>query len=253
MKTSAPVQLALFTASAIAAGSSTCAIDCFQSLITNGPPMQCKEATDYLCFCTMSTLQDGFVQCVNKDCGDKKDTAIGWANDLCNKLGHPISLGTPEGPPKTDETTDANAPPTSTSDEVKETSATEKTTAEAVQTTTTDAEPTGSKTQQSAGSETSEQTSETTAVEFTSSAANSTTSATKSTASKPKDTAESQASDDADETNAGQPTGDSAVTLTGSATPSSTSDTEDSNAGNFVVAPDFLVAAGIAAALWQLL
>ncbi|KAF4964326.1 hypothetical protein FSARC_7732 [Fusarium sarcochroum] len=256
MKTSAAAQLALFTASAMAAGSSTCAIDCFQGLITNGPPMQCKEATNYLCFCTMPTLQDGFVQCVNKDCGDEKDAAIGWANDLCKKLGHPIDLDTPEGSPKTDETTDSNAPPTSTSNKAKETTEAQKaSTTEAAQTTTTEPDHTASKTQNSSDDETSEQLSETTAIELTSAAANSTSSIAKNTASKPKETAESQGSDSAEETTAErvQPTGDSVATFTGSATPSSTSGSDDSNVGNFVAAPDFLVAAGAAAAVWQLL
>lgn len=59
-------------------------IDCFQGLITDGPPVGCKEATNYLCFCTMPTLQSNFVQCADKTCVDEKAGAMAWANELCS-------------------------------------------------------------------------------------------------------------------------------------------------------------------------
>lgn len=99
MRKPTAAKLALLMASVATAAESTCAvcawfsntpsmlterqIDCFQGLITNGPPADCKEATNYLCFCTMPTLQDNFSKCADKSCADEKGGAMSWANELC--------------------------------------------------------------------------------------------------------------------------------------------------------------------------
>ncbi|KAF4992717.1 hypothetical protein FGRMN_6982 [Fusarium graminum] len=264
MRKSTPYQLALFMASvATAADTSTCAIDCFQGLITNGPPAQCKEATNYLCFCTMPAPQDNFMQCVDKTCSSEKDTATAWAGELCAKLGKPIDLGTPQDPPKTDATTAVDVPATSVSEIAKPSTeagkATEsksiesKTTEEAAPTTTAAAETTEPKADRTPTTETSQAPSETTAVGAISNS-------TMTSIGKPKDTTKSDASGDAAETTSDKSTGDKpVVTLTGtansaSATASESSSAEnDSNAASSIVTSGLFTSVGIAVALWQLL
>ncbi|EMT66143.1 hypothetical protein NOF04DRAFT_21685 [Fusarium oxysporum II5] len=243
MKKPTSVQLVLFMASVATAADSTCAIDCFQGLITNGPPAGCKEATNYLCFCTMPTLQGNFVQCADKTCADGKDGAMAWANELCGKLGKPIDLGGSGGSPKTDETTVVNVPTTSAGGEVKPTTEAEKTTDE-VPTTTTEAK-TESKVEEPSSDKTSEVTSE-------SSAGETTASSVKTTVSKPKET--NDASGSAAEATADQTSDDSVVTITGTAdTATATpSPTDGSNVANSA-GPNFYAAVGVAAAFWQLL
>ncbi|KAF5665696.1 hypothetical protein FHETE_6549 [Fusarium heterosporum] len=259
MRKSTPYQLALLMASvATAADTSTCAIDCFQVLITNGPPAQCKEATNYLCFCTMPALQDNFMQCVDKTCSSEKDTATAWAGELCAKLGKPIDLGTPQDPPKTDATTAVDIPATSASDVVKPTTeagkVTEsKTTKEAAPTTTAAVETTEPKADKTPTTETSQVPSETTAVGTISNS-------TMTSISKPKDTTKSVASGDAAEATADKTTGDEpVVTLTGTADSATATASEsssaqnDSNAADSIVTPGLFTSVAIAVALWQLL
>ncbi|KAM0354328.1 hypothetical protein ACHAPU_001372 [Fusarium lateritium] len=256
MRKSTPYQLALFMASvATAADTSTCAIDCFQGLITNGPPAQCKEATNYLCFCTMPALQDNFMQCVDKTCSSEKDTATAWAGNLCAKLGKPIDLGTPQDPPKTDATTAVDAPATSASEVVKPTTevgkVTEsKTTEEAAPTTTAAVEATEPKADKTTSAETSQVPSETTTVGTISNS-------TMTSISKPEETTKSDASSEA---TADKTTGDKpVVTLTGTADSATATASEsssaqnDTNAANSIVTPGLLTSVGIAVALWQLL
>ncbi|CAJ0550967.1 Ff.00g108970.m01.CDS01 [Fusarium sp. VM40] len=264
MRKSTPYQLAFLMASvATAAETSTCAIDCFQGFIANTPPAQCKEATNYLCFCTMPTLQDEFMQCVDKTCASEKGAATSWAGELCSKLGKPIDLGTPEAPPKTDATTAVSAPVTSTSDEVKPTteagtvSEPKKTTEDAAQNTTAATEKTEPKADKTPTDQTPALPSETTAIETSSNS-------TMTSISKPRETTKSDASEksdasrDAAKATADETTGDSVVTLTGTAdtataSASETAAADDSNAADFIAAPGTLVAVGFAVALWQLL
>ncbi|KAH7254208.1 uncharacterized protein BKA55DRAFT_689708 [Fusarium redolens] len=245
MRKPTSIQLVFFMASVATAADPTCAIDCFQGLITNGPPAGCKEATNYLCFCTMPTLQDNFVQCADKTCVDEKDGAMAWANELCAKLGKPIGLGGSEGSPKTDETTTVNVPPTSASGEVKPTTEAGKTT-DAVPTTATE-DKTESKVEETSSDKTSEVPSEPSVGETTATSI-------KTTVSKPKETNVSGASGSAAEATADQPTDDSVVTITGTAdTATATpSPTDDSNLANSA-GPNFYAAVGVAAAFWQLL
>ncbi|KAF5654093.1 hypothetical protein F25303_1736 [Fusarium sp. NRRL 25303] len=243
MKRSTSIHLALFMASVAIAADSTCAIDCFQGLITNGPPAGCKEATNYLCFCTMPTLQDNFVQCADKTCANEKAGAMAWANELCGKLGKPIDLGGSGGSPKTDETTAVDAPTSSASNEVKPTTEAGKITDE-VPTTTTEAK-TESEVEETSSDKTSEATSE-------SSAGETTATSIKTTVSKPKETNDTSGS--AAEATADQTSDDSVVTVTGTAdTATATpSPTDGSNVANSA-GPNLYAAVGVAAAFWQLL
>ncbi|KAL9572584.1 hypothetical protein ACKAV7_003417 [Fusarium commune] len=245
MRRPTSIHLVLFMASVATAADATCAIDCFQGLITNGPPAGCKEATNYLCFCTMPTLQSNFVQCADKTCADDKDGAMTWANELCSKLGKPIDLGGSEGSPKTDETTAINVPTTNASGEVKPTTEAGKTT-DVVPTTATEAK-TESKIEETSSDKTSEVPSE-------SSAGETTETSIKTTVSKPKETTESSPSGNAAEATADQTTDDSVVTITGTAdTATATpSPTDGSNVAN-LAGPNFYAAVGVAAAFWQLL
>ncbi|KAF4340706.1 hypothetical protein FBEOM_5364 [Fusarium beomiforme] len=245
MRKPTSIELVLLMASVARATDSTCAIDCFQGLITNGPPAGCKEATNYLCFCTMPTLQNNWVQCTDKTCTSEKDGAVAWANELCSKLGKPIDLGGSEGSPTSDKTTAVDVPATSTSGEVKPTTEAGKTTA-AVQTTATEVK-TQSKVEETTGDKTSD-------VPSGTSAAGTPTTSIKTTVSQPNETTKSAASGSAAEASADQTTDDSVVTITGSADPSTAtpSPADGSNAADSVGA-SFYAAVGVAAALWQLL
>ncbi|KAM0205471.1 hypothetical protein ACHAPA_009669 [Fusarium lateritium] len=264
MRQSTPYQLVFLMASvATAAETSTCAIDCFQGFIANTPPAQCKEATNYLCFCTMPTLQNEFMQCVDKTCASEKGAATSWADELCSKLGKPIDLGTPEAPPKTDATTIVSAPATSASDEVKPTteagtvSESKKTTEDAAQTTTAATEKTEPKADKTPTDQTPGLPSVTTSIETSSNS-------TMTSISKPKDTTKSDASEksdasgDAAEATTDKTADESVVTLTGTAdsataSASETASADDSNAADFIAASGSFVAIGLAVVFWQLL
>ncbi|KAH7198444.1 uncharacterized protein B0J16DRAFT_330369 [Fusarium flagelliforme] len=253
MRKPTAAQLALLMASVARAAESTCAIDCFQGLITNGPPEGCKEATNYMCFCTMPTLQENFSKCADTSCSKEKDAAMGWANDLCAKLGKPIDLGSGGDAPKTDATTAVDAPATTVS-EAKPTTEAEKTTTEAAQTTSTDAEKTESKVEETSEVETSD--SETSAPPETSevpeasetSGETSETCTTETTMTKTETTFASEATAATTDNNGSVGT----VTGSGEAATASASSNADVNAGS-ITAPDFFAAAGVVAAVWQLL
>ncbi|RBR25329.1 uncharacterized protein FIESC28_01938 [Fusarium coffeatum] len=252
MRKPTAAQLALLMASVARAAESTCAIDCFQGLITNGPPEGCREATNYMCFCTMPTLQENFSKCADTSCSKEKDAAMGWANDLCAKLGKPIDLGSGGDAPKTDATTAVDAPAT-TASEVKPTTEAEKPTTEAAQTTATGAVKTDSKVEESevetsdvktsVPSETSEapEASET-------SGETSETCTTETTMTKTETTLISEATAATTDSNGSVGT----VTGSGEAATASASSDADVNAGS-IAGPDFFAAAGIVAAVWQLL
>ncbi|RGP72593.1 hypothetical protein FLONG3_6601 [Fusarium longipes] len=231
MRKPTAAQLALLMASVATAAETTCAIDCFQGLITNGPPADCKEATNYLCFCTMPTLQENFSKCADTTCGKDTGAAMTWANDLCAKLGKPVDLGPGEGAPKTDATTAVEAPVT-TADEARPTTEAEKTTAADAEKTDSKAEETPAET--SVPSETSEETSETCTTETT---------LTKTETTFAKATATDEIAVTTDEDG-------SVGTITGSAETATASSEVDISAGS-ITTPGFLVAAGVVAALWQ--
>ncbi|KAM5356644.1 hypothetical protein ACJ41O_003290 [Fusarium nematophilum] len=180
MKTSTFAQLALAMASVATAAIPKCSIECFQGVITDHPPMDCKEANMYLCFCKMPSLQWYYVECAKSDCGTNSEEAISFGTNLCDELGFPIDTDSLEEPPKTQEHTLTDAFPsatttkdaeeaTTTAEETTEASAVE-TTAAASETATTEAEETTeAETETAEGTETAEETdaAETTAEETT--------------------------------------------------------------------------------------
>ncbi|GKU20361.1 unnamed protein product [Fusarium langsethiae] len=238
MRKPTAAQLALLMASVATAAETTCAIDCFQGLITNGPPADCKEATNCLCFCTMPALQENFSKCADTTCGGDTSAAMTWANDLCAKLGKPVDLGPGEGATKTDATTAVDAP-ASTADEIKQTTAVETTIPDAVQTTATEAEKTDSKAEEtiiqtSVSSQISEDTSETCTTETT-------MTKTETTFAKATTTEGTAVSTDGD---------GSVGTITGSGETATASSDAEINAGS-ITSPGFLGIVGVVAALWQ--
>ncbi|KAM0352068.1 hypothetical protein ACHAPZ_000783 [Fusarium culmorum] len=248
MRKPTAAQLALLMASVATAADTTCAIDCFQGLITNGPPADCKEATNYLCFCTMPTLQENFLKCADTSCGKDTSAALTWANELCAKLGKPIDLGPGDGAPKTDATTAIDATtaveaPASTTDETKQTTTAETTVPEAVQTTATEAEKTDSKAEETSietsvpsgtSQETSQDTPETCTTETT---------MTKTETTFAKATTTEGASVTTDEDG-------SVGIVTGSGETATSSSDAEVNAGS-ITTPGLLAVAGVLAALWQ--
>ncbi|CEI65986.1 hypothetical protein FVEN_g4602 [Fusarium venenatum] len=236
-------QLALLMASVATAAETTCAIDCFQGLITNGPPADCKEATNYLCFCTMPTLQENFSKCADTSCGEDKSAAMTWANDLCAKLGKPVDLGPGEDAPTTDATTAVGVTtavdaPASTAEETKQTSQAETTVPDAAQTTVTEAEKTDSK-----AKETSIETALPTKTSETSETCTTETTMTKTETTFAKATTAEGTAITTDEDG---PVG----TATGSGETATASSDAEINAGS-IMAPGFLGIAGVVAALWQ--
>ncbi|KAJ3535186.1 hypothetical protein NM208_g7234 [Fusarium decemcellulare] len=117
MKASTYTQLAaagILSIASVAIGTDPpkCAIDCFQSLITQLPPADCNEATTYKCFCRMPSMQSSFFDCAKPKCGNDYDEATSFAANLCDEVGIPIETDTPS---KTEDAT-TNPVPTSTSD-----------------------------------------------------------------------------------------------------------------------------------------
>ncbi|KAL6920965.1 hypothetical protein ACHAPO_009470 [Fusarium lateritium] len=243
MRKPTAAQLVLLMASVATAAETTCAIDCFQGLITNGPPADCKEATNYLCFCTMPTLQENFSKCTDTSCGEDKSAAITWANDLCAKLGKPVDLGPGEDAPKTDPTTAVGATtdvdaPASTAEKTKQTTQAETTIPDAAQTTASEVEKTDSRT-----GETSIETPSTPETQETSETCTTETTMTKTETTFAKATTAEETTVTADEDG-------SIGTVTGSGEAATASSDSEINAGS-IMTPGFLGIAGIVAALWQ--
>ncbi|OAQ72662.1 extracellular membrane protein, CFEM domain-containing protein [Pochonia chlamydosporia 170] len=75
---------------ATASAQSLCAVNCFQTVVTEHPPLSCKEANMYLCFCKGKDLQNYFAQCAAAKCGSNYDETINFGVGLCKDLGVPI-------------------------------------------------------------------------------------------------------------------------------------------------------------------
>lgn len=58
-------------------------VDCFQSVVTEHPPLSCKEASMYLCFCKGKDLQNYFAECAYSKCGDNAQDAVNFGVSLC--------------------------------------------------------------------------------------------------------------------------------------------------------------------------
>ncbi|UNI19320.1 hypothetical protein JDV02_005511 [Purpureocillium takamizusanense] len=75
---------------AVASAQSLCAVNCFQSVTTEHPPLDCKEANMYLCFCKGKDLQNFFAQCAYSKCASDAENAINFGVSLCKDMGVPI-------------------------------------------------------------------------------------------------------------------------------------------------------------------
>ncbi|KAM0420983.1 hypothetical protein ACHAPT_011226 [Fusarium lateritium] len=127
MKTSTSIRLAaagVIGLASMAQAQSVCAIGCFQGVITDHPPLDCKEENMYLCFCKGADLQNWFAECIYKDCDDKAEEAVAFGVNLCADYGITI---TPPPRPETKPTTKAEEPkPTTKAEENKPTSKVEE-------------------------------------------------------------------------------------------------------------------------------
>ncbi|KAF4471106.1 hypothetical protein FALBO_1973 [Fusarium albosuccineum] len=248
MKTSTYIQLAAAGVLSIASATNTeppkCAIDCFQSLITQLPPADCNEATTYKCFCRMPSMQSSFFGCAKPKCGDNYDEATSFAADLCDEVGIPIETDKLTEPPKTEGAT-TNPIPTSTSDGA------EKETSKADAGTTTEQPETTTK---AVGESSSATAGETTEV---STANNATLTQTES---KPDETSAPGETDTAGDTKVETTAGQTTAAPSGASTPSGSTDgaastptSADGNGASTESVSGLLMAAGMAAALLQLL
>ncbi|CAM1502661.1 Fc.00g074370.m01.CDS01 [Cosmosporella sp. VM-42] len=130
MKTSTILAGGVLSLASLAAAIPACAIECFQAVITDHPPLECQEADMYHCFCKDPfgpDLQRYYLECARSDCGSPTDAndAIQFGVDLCSELGFPITI-------PIDEPTS----PTTTSKPAETTSVPAKTTSEPAETTT---------------------------------------------------------------------------------------------------------------------
>ncbi|KAF4985411.1 hypothetical protein FDECE_16575 [Fusarium decemcellulare] len=237
MKTSTYIQLAAASALSIASATNTEP----PNLITQLPPADCKEATTYKCFCRMPSMQSSFFGCAKPKCGDDYDEATSFAADLCDEVGIPIETDTP---PKTEDAT-TDSLPTSTSDGAeKETSKADAgTTTEQAETTT-----------EAVGESSSAAVGETTEV---STANNATLTKTES---KPDETNAPGETDTAGDTKIDTTAGQTTAAPSGASTPSGSTDgaastptSADGNGASTESVSGMLMAAGMAAALLQLL
>ncbi|KAM0429735.1 hypothetical protein ACHAPT_006341 [Fusarium lateritium] len=243
MKTSSYAQLAavgILSLASVATAMPKCSIDCFQDVIYAHPPMACKEATMYMCFCKMPSLQWYFVECCNKKCEDSEG-AISFGTNLCEELGHPIETDKLTKPPITSEATLTDERPTVTGDDD-----TKPTTNDAAETTTAD--------------KSEAKTTEAAASTDAASTGASTAGASK-TESKPEETeeAETSAAESAAETSAAaaESTAADAESTTAasdaSADAATSTPTTEPNGANSVSVSGLFVAVGVVAAAFGLL
>lgn len=80
-------------------------IECFQSVITEHPPLDCTQPNMYLCFCTIPSLQNYFIDCAYDSCAADSEAAINFGVNLCSELGAPITV-----PPRPSTTTTSSEP-----------------------------------------------------------------------------------------------------------------------------------------------
>ncbi|EFZ00258.1 hypothetical protein X797_003844 [Metarhizium robertsii] len=114
MKTTVVAAAALL---ATVSAQSLCAVDCFQSVVTEHPPLSCREASMYLCFCKGKDLQNYFAECAYSKCGDNAQDAVNFGVSLCKDMGvpidpptRPVNPATSQAPAVTTPSTTSNAP-----------------------------------------------------------------------------------------------------------------------------------------------
>ncbi|KAL2673665.1 hypothetical protein Neosp_012108 [[Neocosmospora] mangrovei] len=121
MKTSTSIRFAaagVIGLASMAQAQSVCAINCFQSVITEHPPLDCTEENMYLCFCKRSNLQNWFAECIWDECDSQADAAISFGVDLCADYG--ITITPPTKPEEEPSTTQAQPQPTTQAEEEPE-------------------------------------------------------------------------------------------------------------------------------------
>ncbi|KAK7402712.1 hypothetical protein QQX98_011534 [Neonectria punicea] len=236
MKTFTSIQLAavgVLSLASLATAIPACAIDCFQGVITEHPPMDCKLDTMYLCFCAMPSLQGYFVECARSDCKSSADAkeAISFGVDLCDGLGYTVVV-----PPE-------SAPSTTKAEVTETTAAAATTSAVAVEETTKAAEET------TAAAEETTKAAETSAEESVPVVSDS------SVAEQPTEAANTSAVETSSiETVVATPTGSGSAKPTGT-TPDDSTTTPSTvivSGANAVAVSGFLAAAGVAAAAFLL-
>lgn len=86
MKSFTSLQLAAGTLAlvSLAQAQSLCAVNCFQSVIAEHPPLDCTEDSMYLCFCKSKSLQGYFIECAYDDCSSEADAAVAFGVNLCS-------------------------------------------------------------------------------------------------------------------------------------------------------------------------
>ncbi|GJN67698.1 hypothetical protein PLIIFM63780_005143 [Purpureocillium lilacinum] len=93
------MKAAIFTLAglaAVASAQSGCAVNCFTSVVTEHPPLECKEANMYLCFCKGQDLQNYFAECAYSKCESEAEGAINFGVSLCKDMG--IVIAPPKRP-----------------------------------------------------------------------------------------------------------------------------------------------------------
>ncbi|WAO95934.1 CFEM domain-containing protein [Fusarium falciforme] len=121
MKTSTSIRLAaagVIGLASMAQAQSVCAINCFQGVITDHPPLDCTEENMYLCFCKRSNLQNWFAECIWDECGSQSEAAIAFGVNLCADYG--ITITPPTKPEEQPTTTKAEPKPTTQAEEEPE-------------------------------------------------------------------------------------------------------------------------------------
>ncbi|RSL88890.1 hypothetical protein CEP51_001490 [Fusarium floridanum] len=121
MKTSTSIRFAaagVIGLASMAQAQSVCAINCFQSVITDHPPLDCTEENMYLCFCKRSNLQNWFAECIWDECGSQSDAAIAFGVNLCADYG--ITITPPTKPEEEPTTTKTEPEPTTAAEEEPE-------------------------------------------------------------------------------------------------------------------------------------
>ncbi|KAH6679987.1 hypothetical protein F5X68DRAFT_33489 [Plectosphaerella plurivora] len=92
MKTSSTAAAGVLALAALVSAQSRCAIECFQKVITEHPPLTCTEENMYLCFCKAQDLQNYFVDCAYDSCSSEVDAVVQFGVGLCSELGAPITV-----------------------------------------------------------------------------------------------------------------------------------------------------------------
>lgn len=87
MKSFTSIQLAaagMLSLLSVAHAQSLCAVNCFQSVIAEHPPLTCTEDSMYLCFCKSTSLQGYFIDCAYNECSSEAEAAVAFGVNICS-------------------------------------------------------------------------------------------------------------------------------------------------------------------------